>query len=374
MVGQPNRRGWGRIRKLPSKRWQANYVGPDLARHNAPHTFTAKMDAERWLSDERRSIERDEWTPPAARRAVAKAKGVTLVEYASTWLAQRRLKHRTKAHYEALIRNHITPRLGVVALRNLTPAAVRSWYAALNPAHRTANSHAYSLLHGICATAVGDGLLTDNPCQIKRAMNTPRQRQPVILTVAEMAALAEAIEPQRLRALVLISAWCGLRWGEVIELRRKDVSVDASVLSVGRGATHRGGCRIDTPKSGKPRTVVVPPHIRADLKDHLDAFTDLDAEDLLFAPARGGCHLNDKVFRDYLAPALKSIGREEVRVHDLRHFCGTQTARVASLAESMERLGHSTVSASLLYQSAASGRAVEVAEALSKLAEETDGL
>ena len=233
MVGQPNRRGWGRIRKLPSKRWQANYVGPDLARHNAPHTFTAKMDAERWLSDERRSIERDEWTPPAARGAVAKAKGVSLGEYASTWLAQRRLKHRTKAHYEALIRNHITPRLGAVALRNLTPAAVRSWYAALNPDHRIANSHAYSLLHGICATAVGDGLLTDNPCQIKRAMNTPRQRQPVILTVAEMAALADAIEPQRLRALVIISAWCGLRWGEVIELRRKDVSVDASVLSVG---------------------------------------------------------------------------------------------------------------------------------------------
>src|SRR5258705_261488 len=88
-------------------------------------------------------------------------------------------------------------------------------------------------------TGGGDGLLPANPCQIKRAMNTPRQRQPVILTVAEVAALADAIEPQRLRALVLISAWCGLRWGEVIELRRKDVSVDASVLSVGRGATHR---------------------------------------------------------------------------------------------------------------------------------------
>jgi hypothetical protein len=40
----------------------------------------------------------------------------------------------------------------------------------------------------------------------------------------------------------------------------------------------------------------------------------------------------------------------------------------------MERLGHSTVSASLLYQSAASGRAVKVAEALSKLAEQTDEL
>ena len=122
-------------------------------------------------------------------------------------------------------------------------------------------------------SAVDDGLLTENPCAIKRAMNAPRRRQPVILEVDEMAALADAIEAARLRALVLISAWCGLRWGEVIELRRKDVSVDASLLSVGRGATHRGGCRIDTPKSGKPRVVVVPPHIRAELKRHLDAFT-----------------------------------------------------------------------------------------------------
>jgi hypothetical protein len=65
MAGQPNRRGWGWIRRLPSEKWQASYVGPDTVRHTAPTTFTAKMDGERWLSDERRLIERDEWTPPA---------------------------------------------------------------------------------------------------------------------------------------------------------------------------------------------------------------------------------------------------------------------------------------------------------------------
>ena len=199
------------------------------------------MDAERWLSDERRLMERDDWTPPAQRSAVKKARGVTVAEYAATWLNQRSLKHRTRAHYAALLANHITSStLGGIPLKNLTPQAVRAWYSSLDAGHRTANSHAYALLHGICATAVDDGLLGDNPCQIKRAMNPPRQRQPVILSVEEVAALADVIEPARLRALVLISAWCGLRWGEVIELRRKDVSADASVLSVGRGATHRG--------------------------------------------------------------------------------------------------------------------------------------
>ena len=119
----------------------------------------------------------------------------------------------SRARDAALLANHIAPStLGAVPLRNLTPAAVRAWYAALGPDHRTASAHAYALLHSIAATAVGDGLLADNPCQIKGAMTTARQRQPVILSVEEVAQVADTIEPQ-LKALVLISAWCGLRWG-----------------------------------------------------------------------------------------------------------------------------------------------------------------
>ena len=60
MVGRPNRRGWGRIRKLPSAHWQASYAGPDKVRHTTAATFTKRMDAEHWLSDERRLIECDE--------------------------------------------------------------------------------------------------------------------------------------------------------------------------------------------------------------------------------------------------------------------------------------------------------------------------
>ena len=154
----------------------------------------------------------------------------------------------------------------------------------------------------------------------------------------------------------------------MIELRRKDVSVDATLLSVGRGATHRGGCRIDTPKSGKPRVVVVPPHVRPELEAHLAEHVEPGPEALLFPPARGGCHLNDQVFREYFVAALAEIGREGVRVHDLRHFAGTQTARLGNLVETMGRLGHSTASASLLYQQRVSGRDAEIAEGLSRLA------
>jgi integrase len=148
--------------------------------------------------------------------------------------------------------------------------------------------------------------------------------------VDEVAALADTIQPQRLRAFVLVLAWTGLRWGEAIELQRRDIAEGCEAIRVSRAVTHRDACRVDTPKSGKGRSVNVPPRIREDLQRHLDTYVGEDPTAQLF-PAARGCHLNDRVFRDYLAPVLKSIGREGMRIHDLRHFAGTQAARVGNM-------------------------------------------
>jgi hypothetical protein len=246
---EEGRRGWGRIRQLPSsRRYQANYVGPDRVRHNALTTFETKMDAEAWLAAERRSIERDEWQPPSLRVAEKKAKGVGVVEYAHTWIEQRNVKPRTRSGYHDLLRLHIGPMFGKVPLKNLTRETVRGWYSMLGTDHPRRNSHAYGLLHAICATAVSDGLIVSNPCTITGVMNPPRRRDPVILSVAEVAALADAIKPDRLKALVLLSAWCSVRWGEVSELRRKDIGDDCQLLYVSRAVTRRDGrYRVDTP-------------------------------------------------------------------------------------------------------------------------------
>ena len=112
----------------------------------------------------------------------------------------------------------------------------------------------------------------------------------------------------------------------------------------------------------------MPPHIRADVKHHLDAFVTNDPDALLFSPPRGGCHLSEKTFRLHYRRAMEKAGRTGVRIHDLRHFSGTMAARVGNLVETMGRLGHSTVSASLRYQQIAQGRDAAVAQALSELA------
>src|SRR5699024_8363708 len=86
--GRRQRRGFGKLRTLPSGRYQASYVGPDLIRHTAPDTFDAREDAEAWLAVERRLIGEDDWTPPKTRRRRALT-GRTLASYAPAAIPRR---------------------------------------------------------------------------------------------------------------------------------------------------------------------------------------------------------------------------------------------------------------------------------------------
>lgn len=360
------RRSWGKLRTRASGRWEASYMH-DLARHTAPATYTAKMDAEMWLGQERRLIERQEWTPPALRAAATTKRGRAFGEYATAWIEQRTLKPRTRQGYSETLAGPLAS-LHTVPLVMLTPERVRAWFAGLGTKTPTKNAHAYQLLRSVLNTAVGDGLLTTNPCTIRAAGTTNAKRQAVILTPDEIAAVANEIQPAPLKALVLVAAWAGLRWGELTELRRSDISADCTVITVARAVTHRGGCNIDTTKSDRVHTVIVPPHMVGDLVDHMANHVGAEPDSLQFQPIKA-CHYSEKTFREHFAPACKAVGiTKVVRIHDLRHFAGSQTARVANLTETMGRLGHSTAKASLLYQQVTSGRPAEIAAALSVLA------
>jgi len=115
---------------LPSKRYRARYVGPDGIRHNGPHTFETREDAEAWLAGERRKISRDEWTQPRKLRDAPKL--ATFGEYAERWLQHRELKPRTRAHYRSLLDRQILPTFAERPLKAITSESVRDWYATLD--------------------------------------------------------------------------------------------------------------------------------------------------------------------------------------------------------------------------------------------------
>lgn len=128
------RRSFGRVRQFRSGRWKASYTGPDKKLYEAERTFGAKVDAEAWLIDRRREIDREPWSPPAssAQQKAAKRQRRAATEqfkpYAQRWLKTRvvrgrPLKPRTIEHYEKILDTHIYPAFGAKPVRDITMEA-----------------------------------------------------------------------------------------------------------------------------------------------------------------------------------------------------------------------------------------------------------
>jgi len=284
-------------------------------------------------------------------------------------MAQRQLRPRTQAHYESMLNRLILPALGDAKLVALTPAKIREWHTGLGADRPTRNAHAYALIHAICATAVTDEVINANPCRIRGASQTQRRRDIDILTPAEVDELAAQMPP-RLRASVIVAAWCALRYGELTELRRSDISPDCAVLRVRRAVAYTGGkFYVGEPKtSAGIRDIAVPPHVRPILKAHLKTHVGKAAESLLF-PGDDGRHYSHPNYRAHFVKARAAIGKNTLTPHQLRHFGAVLAAQSgATIAELMYRVGHTTPQMALQYQHVAEGRDAEIAERLSKLA------
>jgi integrase len=328
-------------------------------------------------ADRRREIISDVWRPPGKR-----GRPITFEEYAEAWLADRVLKPRTRSHYRAILDSKLIPEFGAMSLASITPAAVGRWHTLLGNARPTARAHAYGLLRTILASAVADQVIAANPCHIRGAGNSKRVHKIKPASLDELERLVTAM-PERYRVMTLLAAWCGLRFGELAELRRSDVDQRAGVLHIRRAVARAGGeVVVGTPKSDAgTRDVAIPPHLLPAVKEHIKQRAEFGRDGLLFPAANGG-HLAPSSlygrrptktrtgFGFYAA--REAAGRPDLRSHDLRHTGAVLAASTgATLAELMSRLGHSTPGAALRYQHAAQGRDMEIAKALSALVEQT---
>lgn len=384
-----HKRGFGHIARLPSGRYRARYLGPDGVRHNAPSTFDAKMDAEQWLAAERALIAAEAWTSPAARaesRRVAEAerRDNTFDAYARGWLAGRHdLRASTRASYRTALERHLVPTFGPHPVDAITPSMVRSWFSAYGDRTPTARAHAYQVLVAVMAQAVDDDLIVRTPCRVKAGGRAKVEREPEVLTLAELLALADAMPAQH-RALVLLCGLAGLRFGEAVALRRRDVDLDAGTVAVTRTAVRADGEKgTNAPKTRAGlRTVAVPGVVAEAMREHLTA-QPVTGRDALVFPGRDGNLLAPSALYGRTArtehrdgrtyhknaygffAAREAIGRPGLHFHDLRRTAATLGAQSgATVKEMQHRLGHSTPAMALHYQRATAERDRAIADRL----------
>lgn len=369
------RGAFGTAHKLPSGRYRAMYHGPDGRRYTAPRTFLTEKDARGWLSIVQADIIKKSWQPPDAEPTPA-AKKLTFSIYAESWLRHRDVKDRTREHYRKLLDEKLLPAFGALPLASITADDIREWHTKMGNKAPTLRAHAYGLMRTIMGNALSDGKITANPCVIRGAGTTKRKHTIRPATLDELETLVAEM-PEQYRAMVLLASWCALRFGELTELRNRDLVLldgddDGSptgVVRVERAVVRTAeGFKVTTPKSeAGARDVNIPPHLLPELRHHLDKFAP-NRDDLLF-PAEHGGHLAPATLYRRFYKARDAAGRPDLRWHDLRHSGAVLAAATgATLAELMARLGHSTPAAAMRYQHAARERDKQIASALSELA------
>lgn len=328
-------------------RWQARWRAPD-GRQRAQR-FDRKVDAERFLAQVEASKLKGAYVDPAAGR-------VLLKPYAEKWLANQ-VQHResTRRQVAFQVRRHVIgdevnpghPTFGDRPLNSVLRSDVQSWVAALS--HRVAPITArtiYSYLAAIFRAAVSDHLIPGTPCRDIQLPEVLKERV-VPLTVAEVNAIAAAMPP-RYRALVVVGATTGLRFGELagltvdrVDFLRRSLRVDRQYMD--RTGIERGFAPPKTKSS--VRTVPLSDTTIKALAAHLAEFPAMEPDGLIF-------HEGDRPLRRNAFAVIWHRAADPVRPgsspHDLRHAYASLLIRHGADVKLVQaRMGHTSATTTL---------------------------
>src|SRR5215469_14187592 len=340
----------GSLSKRTDGLWKARITLEDGTRRS----FYAKtrQEAARKLADVLR--ERDKGIPVAGGRQ-------TVGQYLMSWLQVTKptIRPRTWARYEQYVRVHTLPSLGHVALSKLTAQQVQHLYASRLEQELSTTSvhHLHTVLHKALDAAVRLDLVARNVCDL---VDPPRMRHVEMTTLSEEQArmlLAAALD-DRLEALFVLALATGMRQGELLALKWRDVDLAGGTLQVRATLQHTAdGFVFSEPKTANSRRrVALPRRVQAALVCHSarqaeerrrtgPGWHDLD---LVFPTPTGEPMDGYNVLRQSFFPLLARAGLPRMRFHDLRHTAATLLlGRGINPKIVSEMLGHARIAITL---------------------------
>lgn len=297
----------------------------------------------------------------------------TLRQYATDWLAtEQRLLPNTLRSYEHAFRREILPILGDLPVAEITRRDVEHMVLSLRNSGSSAHTvHRAKAALGSALKPLVPSVLSSNPTHgVKVAV--PPTRDFSLLDAEEVKMIMEALPSDGARLFVTFLVSTGLRFGEAIEIRRKDLNFKTQEVRVSRrandiGASRANGSRflvLQGTKGGvsKARTVGLPESLCVSLKGWVLG-NGIDNEDLVFprslvqprenAVRRANVtdHLPNDAWNGIWKAAVKEadIGWSP-RVYDLRHAFATHlVASGVSIYEVKKLMGHSQIDTTLRY-------------------------
>lgn len=261
---------------------------------------------------------------------------LTLEEYVDEWLKGRvNVRGSTSEGYESYLKMHVKPELGKLKLKDIRHPHIQGFIVQLTQKKSARGDKTISpntirkivtMLKTIFNSAVRNGLVRvspalnlETPTVIRVKIEPPAKKD--ILAILKQA-------PAEYQPIFLLDAVTGLRRGEVLALKWKDIDWINREISVERSigkirstdGVHKYGWAVGPTKSGRCRRVGVPPVVLRALEAVRASAEHRDAEDFIFT--REGAFIDPEYFSKWIAlPLVKAATEGRVkRFHDLRHF------------------------------------------------------
>jgi len=289
-------------------------------------------------------------------------------EYLERWLrdyAKGEVAPKTFERYSEIVTKHLKPALGAIVLKDLKPLQIQGYYSkalesgrlngkgGLSP--RTVH-HYHRILSEALKKAVQWRMLAINPAEAVTPPK-PEQTEIEILNNDELARLLQEARPTRSFPAILLAATTGMRRGEVLAVRWRDIDLDAAVLTVNQAVEEtRAGLRLKSPKTKRSRRNITLPALTVDalrrhrllqLEERMKLGLGRDHAGLVFTDLEGGLVRPRNLTKEF-GRIVKRTGLRPVTFHGLRHTHITTllgdgvNAKVVS-----ERAGHASVAITL---------------------------
>ena len=322
--------------------YRARYRDP-LGRQKCS-TFVRKADAQRFLMEMEVDKARGLWIDPRGAEQ-------PLAEWIEEFLRlARRLSPTTQETYRRDLTRFVLPRFGDVRIGRLPAEEIENWLndeIAAGLAPSSVHRH-YRTLRRVLQVAVEKRRLIANPCDRVDPPRVPK-REMVFLTWDQAVDLAEA-HGERFRALIYLAVDSGMRWSELIGLRRARLDVRRRKVRVTEQLIKLEGgewLRQEPKTPSSVRSITISPVTADLLAEHLERFGAPGPDSLVFTNAAGNPIASSSFYNQHFSKALRRAGFQ-CRFHDLRHTSVALAIAAGAHPKAIQaRMGHSSINVTL---------------------------
>lgn len=284
---------------------------------------------------------------------------VTLGEYITEWLANKQdISPETRHTNEGHLRNHIIPEMGHIPLQKVNVVHIEKFVKYLQErglADGTVRK-IYNLIHTCFKTAVRKEMIIKNPFDLMDKGSKPRDSRPKVdyWTAEEVKTFISSIGDYRLKILYVLAIYTGMRRGELLGLRWKDVDLENAQIRISQTLKPRQGIKEGVKTESGYRTITVAPTVIAELKKHravvvaeklaAETYNDND----LVVCQKDGRPLSLGTFDRNYKRLIARTNTRKIRFHDLRHTCASLLFSAGVHPKVVqEQLGHSSIKITL---------------------------